>query len=300
MSTDITTPSSVGAVALGFDNSASFELMQRAAKLLSASTLVPKDYQGNLPNAVVALNMAQRMGADPLQVMQNLYVVHGRPAWSAQFLIATFNQSGKFSALRYEFTGQSGTDTWGCRAYAIERETGERIEGPEVTIGMAKREGWATKSGSKWQTMPELMLRYRAAAFLIRTAAPEIAMGLQTAEELRDTYDAAPNRAGTYVVADADAPDLSPVESTAAPAKSLKAIKARGKRTATVDDQVVIETPTPLTFAMVAERLNAAASEADLDEALLAIARVPDADHRGELEDMARQLRDKLMVAGDE
>ncbi len=239
MNTQITKPTdtTAGAVALGFDNSASFELMQRAAKLLSSSTLVPKEYQGNLPNAVVALNMAQRLGADPLQVMQNLYVVHGRPAWSSQFLIATFNQSGKFSALRYEFTGQRGTDSWGCRAYATERETGERIEGPEVTINMAKREGWATKSGSKWQTMPELMLRYRAAAFLIRTAAPEIAMGLQTTEELRDTYEATPDRAGTYVVNTEPEP-----ESTAAPARSLQAIKARAKRSTMVDDQVEVDT----------------------------------------------------------
>jgi hypothetical protein len=242
MSTNITTTvtdAAVGATALGFANAASFELTQRAAKMLASSTLVPKEYQNNLANSAVALIMAQRLGADTLQVMQNLYVVHGRPSLSSQFLIACWNQSGKFSAMRYEFTGQPGTDSWGCRAYATERETGERIEGPEVTIGMAKREGWATKNGSKWQTMPELMLRYRAAAFLIRTAAPEIAMGMQTAEELRDTYDAAPNRAGTYVV-EADTPDLSPTESTAAPAKSLQAIKARAKR-----NSPVVESPVP-------------------------------------------------------
>ena len=51
---------------------------------------------------------------------------------------------------------------------------------------MAKAEGWLTKTGSKWQTMPELMLKYRAAAFFGRLYAPEVLMGMQTAEEVID------------------------------------------------------------------------------------------------------------------
>ena len=86
----------------GFSSQQGFELAQRAAKLLAQSSLVPKEYQGNLPNCVIALNMAARMNADPLMVMQNLYIVHGKPGWSSQFLISTFNTSGRFSALRYE------------------------------------------------------------------------------------------------------------------------------------------------------------------------------------------------------
>ena len=163
-----------------------FELAQRAGKLLAASTLVPQAYQGNLPNCVVALNMAQRLDADPLLVMQNLYIVHGRPAWSSQFLIATLNQSGRFTALRYEFVGEKGADSYGCYAWAVERDTGERIEGPVVTIEMAKAEGWYSKNGSKWKTMPDLMLRYRSATFFVRTYAPEISMGLPTADEARE------------------------------------------------------------------------------------------------------------------
>ena len=87
-------------VMVGFSSQQSFELAQRAAKLLSTSTLVPKEYQGNLSNCVIALNMASRIDADPLMVMQNLVVVHGRPTWSSQFLIATVNTCGRFSALR--------------------------------------------------------------------------------------------------------------------------------------------------------------------------------------------------------
>ncbi|MFN7317976.1 MAG: hypothetical protein ACK5S6_00570, partial [bacterium] len=94
-------------VSMGFRSERSFMLTQRAAKLLASSSLVPKEFQNNIANCVVALNMANRMGADPLMTMQNLYIVHGRPSWSSQFLIATFNTCGRFSALRYRWTGQA-------------------------------------------------------------------------------------------------------------------------------------------------------------------------------------------------
>ena len=187
-------------ISVGLTDSASFELAQRVAKCFATSTLVPKDYQGNLPNCVIALNMANRMGADPLMVIQNLHIVHGRPTWSAQFLIATFNKCGRFSSLRYEFVGDHGSDEWGCMAKATELATGEVLTGTLVTVAMAKKEGWFGKNGSKWQTMPQQMLMYRAAAWFVRTIAPEIAMGLQTADEIADTYEAEPAGNGTWAV----------------------------------------------------------------------------------------------------
>ena len=198
---------------MNLQTSHGFALVQRVAGMLCMSTLVPREYQGknNLSNCIIALNMAYRLGADPLMVIQNLYVVHGRPGWSSQFLIATFNKSGKFSALRYQFVGERGKDDWGCFAYATELSTGEVLQGTTVTMGTAKSEGWLSKSGSKWGTMPEQMFRYRAASWFIRAYAPEIAMGLLTAEELHDsTYDAAPDRNGTYSVAPVDLNDLVP------------------------------------------------------------------------------------------
>lgn len=172
----------------GFASKQAFELMQRGAVLLSKSTLVPKIYQGEqgISNCVIALNMAMRIGADPLMVMQNLYVVHGNPSWSAQFLISTFNTCGRFSAIRYKWTGERATDTWGCIAYATEKETGEVLEGAEVTIALAKKEGWYSKNGSKWQSMPQQMLMYRSAAWFVRAYAPELAMGLKTVDEVDD------------------------------------------------------------------------------------------------------------------
>ena len=178
--------------------------MQRQARALAASTLVPQQFQDNLPNCLIALEMAQRIGASPLMVAQNLYVVHGRPGWSAKFLIASFNQCGRFSAIRFRWQGVPEKDDWGCRAYATERENGKEIQGPLITIGLAKKEGWHQKNGSKWQTIPELMLQYRAAAWMVNTHAPEISMGLNTAEELNDVYDAAKATDGTFQVTTAE------------------------------------------------------------------------------------------------
>ena len=178
----------------GFDTVGGFDLIQRTAKLFAASNIVPQQFQGNLPNCVIAVDMAL------LMVCQNLYIVHGRPAWSAQFLIATLNQCGRFTSIRYEFQGEEGKDEWGCRAVATELATGEKLAGPLITIGLAKKEGWYGKNGSKWQSMPELMLRYRAASWFVRAYAPEIAMGLKTAEEVQDTYDLEPAEDGTYRV----------------------------------------------------------------------------------------------------
>jgi hypothetical protein len=163
-----------------------FALAQRKAQVYSQSSLVPKEYQGNVGNVLIAENMARRMGADTLMVMQNLYVVHGKPGWSAVFLISCFNTCGRFSAIKYRFEGQPQTPEWGCVAYCTETATGDVIEGTKVTWGMANAEGWVSKSGSKWKTMPEQMFRYRAATFLIRSTAPEIGMGLLTKEELED------------------------------------------------------------------------------------------------------------------
>jgi len=162
-----------------------FELEQRTAKMYSASKLVPKQYQGNIADCTIALKMAERMGADPFMVMQNLYVVHGNPAFSAKFLIACVNACGRFTPLRYRMTGTKGEDSWGCIAWAKD-ESGEVLESAEVTMAMAKAEGWYQKQGSKWQTMPEMMLQYRSAAFFTRAYAPEVSMGMMTREELDD------------------------------------------------------------------------------------------------------------------
>lgn len=188
------------AVIPGFGSLQSFELIQRVAKGLASSELVPKSYQGNIASCMIALDMAQRIGAAPLMVMQNLYIVHGNPGWSSKFLIATVNACGRYTSLRYEWKGQPGTKEYGCRAWSIERETGERLDGIWVTWEMVRNENWDTKNGSKWKTMPDQMFVYRAAAFWQRAYAPELAMGLSTADELEDVFDAKQQPDGSFAV----------------------------------------------------------------------------------------------------
>jgi hypothetical protein len=159
---------------------AQFEHAQRIAKVLSSSDLVPTQYKNNVANTLVALEMANRMGASPLMVMQNLHIIHGRPSWGSSFIIASLNSCGRFTTLRFQ------GDANKCKAVATDKATGEVLEGPTVSLEMAKAEGWLDKAGSKWKTMPELMLKYRAAAFFGRLFAPEVLMGMQTSEEVID------------------------------------------------------------------------------------------------------------------
>lgn len=169
-----------------FANKESFEHAQRVALMLSKSELVPAKYKNKPENCLIAMEMANRMGASILMVMQNLDVILGKPAWSSKFLIATINSCGKFSPLRYEEDDKNGGRT---RAWAIDNKTGEKLYGEWVTMEMAKAEGWIDKAGSKWKTMPGLMRRYRAASFFVNQFAPEISMGFQTVDEV---YDIAP------------------------------------------------------------------------------------------------------------
>lgn len=201
--------------------------MQRQAKLLSNSTIVPTAYRAwdekkgvenphAISNCVVALNMSNRLGVDPIMVMQNLHPIEGRPSWSSQWIIASINQCGRFSPLRFELKDNGTKDVeyevtkWvdrqrvtskyktsvrdlECVAWAIERESGERITSPAVSIEMAVKEGWYGKNGSKWQTIPKLMLPYRAATFFGRLYVPEILMGMQSVEEVLDIIDVSPD-----------------------------------------------------------------------------------------------------------
>jgi len=183
-----TTPTQSQALS-AFSSESAFVSVQRMAKALASSTLVPDAYRGeaNLGNCIIALELSQRIGASVMAVMQSMVPIHGKPTWSASFLIATVNSCGRFSPMRFRWVGKEGTDEWGCRAFAVERDSNLELVGALVTIAMAKVEGWYGKSGSKWKTMPEQMLQYRAGSFWCRTYAPEIALGMHTSEEIHDT-----------------------------------------------------------------------------------------------------------------
>ena len=155
----------------------SFESAQRIAASLAESTIVPVMYRGKagLGNCMVALEIANRMGMSPFQVMQNLDVIHGRPSWRSQFIIGLIQGCNRFEGFTYDETADS------CQCLAVLKTTGEQVSGPRITMDMARKEGW-TKN-PKWQSMQQTMLRYRAASAFGRFHIPDLILGIQSVEE---------------------------------------------------------------------------------------------------------------------
>ncbi len=209
-------------VVAGFETMAGFELLQRQGKMLSQCSMLPDNFKGSIPDCSIALEMSARMGyaVSPLLILQSIVVVHGKPTFEAKFVIGLLKSRCGYKVFDYEMSGDVGDagevqrtprigrdgkpilDKKGnpiydckiiregrtCLAYAIDRD-GRRVEGVPISMAMAKVEGWYDKSGSKWQTMPELMLRYRAATFFKNIHCPEITMGFKTSDEIIDIED---------------------------------------------------------------------------------------------------------------
>nr|DAG15006.1 MAG TPA: RecT protein [Caudoviricetes sp.] len=231
-------------VGFNFFDPEQFNTMQRVCKLFANSELVPDMYKVKyeqipvgadentinaikfknqiaehkaVANCMIAIEIATRIGASPLMVMQNMTPIYGKPSWSSKFLIATVNTCGRFEPLQFRFTdkGMCGmvdyTDyVWDnasrskkpvakqfdgkkvmnieCVAYTTKKGSTDVLESSPVSIELAIQEGWYTKNGSKWQTMTKQMLMYRAASFWTSAYAPELSMGMRTVEEQQDIY----------------------------------------------------------------------------------------------------------------
>lgn len=234
-----------GVTSFNFFDPTQFETMQRVCKMFANSDLVPDMYKAVLEplpptcteevgkpiiaknkaaeskamaNCMIAIEMAQRIGASPLMIMQNMVIIYGRPSFSSKFLIATVNACGRFEPIKYRITnlGNVGkvsyTDyVWNgstrrkepiakefdgtkienlqCVAYTTGKGSDEVLESAPIDIRLAIQEGWYTKAGSKWVPMTRQMLMYRAASFWTNAYAPELSMGMKTEEEIRDIID---------------------------------------------------------------------------------------------------------------
>lgn len=166
-----------------FADPQTFQGAMNMACALADSTIIPKDFQKNPSNCLIAIEMSARLNASPMMVMQNLFVVNGRPAWSSQWIVAMINQSRKYKTeLQYEFGNDPADGGLSCFAWAIDRE-GHKVVGPKITMKMAESEGWTTKNGSKWKTMPQVMIQYRAASFFGRKNCPDMIMGIYSRDE---------------------------------------------------------------------------------------------------------------------
>ncbi len=181
-----------------WENKDSFNQLLRAAQMLSQTSIIPQSYQNKPQDCFVAIEMANRMGVSPMVVMQNMYVVKGKPSWAGQACTMLINSCGKFKDVKHIYTGEKGKPNRGCYVTATRISDGSQVDGVEVTMQMAQSEGWT--SNSKWRNMPELMLAYRASAFFARVYCPEAMMGVQTAEEVYDA-DSTPINAATSLTA---------------------------------------------------------------------------------------------------
>ena len=184
MTTEITKTNSEGNSSI-YQSTESFEFAQRQAKSLCESDLVPTSYQGQkgLSNCLVALEMSKRMNLSPLTVMQNLNVIHGKPSWSSHFISSQIIACGRFKNFDYIVTGKD--DTLSVQCQAIRLEDNKLVKGTAVSMKMAQKEGW-TRKNPKYQSMPEIMLRARAATFFGRQYIPDLLLGVQTSEEVID------------------------------------------------------------------------------------------------------------------
>lgn len=163
-----------------------FNELFKIGSVMSKTQLVPDNYRNKPEDCTIAIDIANRNGMSPLSVMQNLYVVKGKPTWSGQACIAMLRASKEYEHVKPVMVGERNTDGWGCYFKAVDKSDGEVAKGTLVTIQMAKDEGWYSKPGSKWPTMPEQMLQYRAAAFFARIYMPNALMGFSVEGEAED------------------------------------------------------------------------------------------------------------------
>ena len=200
MSEERAVVSTTTAMSSMFEFGGNIERAWKFADVLSRSKIIPDTFQGNPASVLIALDMSNRMRRNPLEVMQAMHVIHGKPSFASNFLISLINSCGYYEPLRFRLTGDG--DSRACVAWTVDKRTGEKMEGPAISIHMAKSEGWYDRNGSKWKTMPEVMLCYRAASFFSRIYCPDLTGGFHSQEEAMDTAE--PDRPDTGVLSGKD------------------------------------------------------------------------------------------------
>jgi hypothetical protein len=130
-----------------FDFGSNLKMAWHFTEMISRSGIVPDAFRDNPASCLIALDMASRMRRNPLEVMQALNIIKGKPSFSSTFLISLINSSDYFEPLRFRFAGAG--DSRSCVAWTVDKRTSETIESPVVSIAMAKIEGWYDRSGSK-------------------------------------------------------------------------------------------------------------------------------------------------------
>ena len=195
-----------------FADPQTFQGAMQMAQALADSTIIPREFQKNPSNCLIAIEMSARLSMSPMMVMQNLFIINGRPSWSSKWIVAMINNSRKYKTeLQYEFGSDPADGGLSCFAWVMDRE-GHKVVGPKVTMKMAEAEGWVGKNGSKWKTMPQVMIQYRAASFFASKNCPEMTMGLYSREEVEEMdYEDLTGAEGAPDAPALSADDLKPI-----------------------------------------------------------------------------------------
>lgn len=170
-----TTP---GALAFLYDGAA-LDHRYRLAKAFSMSGMVPVHFANKPEACLVAMLYAEQLGEHPMLLFQEMTVINGRPSTSARFAISRANRSGLLQG-PITWASQGSGDALEVTASATLRETGEVITAT-VTMREAQADQWTRNP--KYKSIPEQMLRWRAATRLINLYMPEVLFGLGVKEE---------------------------------------------------------------------------------------------------------------------
>jgi hypothetical protein len=281
-----------------------FEQALTFSNYLAESDMVPKDFKGKPGNCLVAIQWGMEIGLKPLQAMQNIAVINGRPSLWGDAVIALARNSPVCEYIVEDDDGKTAT----CRV----KRRGEQEQVRVFSMEDAKTAGLLGKQGP-WTQYPKRMRQMRARAFAIRDVFPDVLKGLAVAEEVMDIPNGEPKPMGmAEVVTPEPKQEAAPVWPDDVFKKKLptflKAIAdgktaddiiawAKTKGTLTAEQEATIRKPADeivMTYAQVADKITKATDMDKLSEAASLIAAVQDATQREELTVMSERRADEL------
>ena len=225
------------------------------SEMLAKSAMVPKQYQGKPEDIMVAVQWGYEIGLAPMQALQNIAVINGKPSVYGDAAMALVQASPVCEGVDESIEGEGTTNPV---AVCIARRKGRNPVTVRFSVEDAKRAGLWGKQGP-WQSYPKRMLAMRARGFALRDAFPDVLKGLITAEEAQDF----PSEAAPTVVKDIT--PRNPLDALQAPAKLAPAPSLPAQ----TSDPMVIEAamadtldePPPLTL----EEIEKLAEQGDLE-----------------------------------
>jgi len=165
--------------ALSFLSPTSLDDALKISEILAASDFVPKDYQRKPGNILVAMQWGAEIGLQPLQAMQNIAVINGRPSVWGDAMLALVRGSGLLEFIKEELS-ENGTE-----ATCTVKRKGEDPHVSVFTMEDAKKAGLSGKQGP-WTQYPKRMLKLRARSYALRDIFPDVLKGMPIAEEEMD------------------------------------------------------------------------------------------------------------------